>query len=75
MVVVGMRVIRKESELENQINTARREAKSVCKDDVFYERLIEKAFHVEVQIIGDTYGNIVHLLKETALFKDGIKKL
>ena len=58
----GMRVIRKEEELENQINTARREAKSAFgKDDVFLEKLIEKAFHVEVQIIGDTHGNIVHL--------------
>ena len=58
----GMRVIRKEAELENQINTARREAKSAFgKDDVFLEKLIEKAFHVEVQIIGDTHGNIVHL--------------
>ena len=60
----GMRVIRKETELENQINTARREAKSAFgKDDVFFEKLIEKAFHVEVQIIGDTHGNIVHLFE------------
>ncbi len=60
----GMRVIRKENELENQINTARREAKSAFgKDDVFFEKLIEKAFHVEVQIIGDTHGNIVHLFE------------
>ena len=71
----GMRVIRKETELENQINTARREAKSAFgKDDVFFEKLIEKAFHVEVQIIGDTHGNIVHLLKEIVLFKDDIKR-
>ena len=59
-----MRVILKETELENQINTARREAKSAFgKDDVFFEKLIEKAYHVEVQIIGDTHGNIVHLFE------------
>jgi pyruvate carboxylase len=29
----------------------------------FMKRLIEKAFHVEVQIIGDTHGNIVHLFE------------
>ena len=60
----GMRVIKKEAELENQINSARREAKSAFgKDDVFFEKLIEKAFHVEVQIIGDSHGNIVHLFE------------
>ena len=30
---------------------------------MFFEKLIEKAFHVEVQIIGDTHGNIVHLFE------------
>ena len=58
----GMRVIKKENELEKNINSARREAKSAFgKEDVFFEKLIEKAFHVEVQIMGDTHGNIVHL--------------
>ncbi|MAV82457.1 MAG: pyruvate carboxylase [Pelagibacteraceae bacterium] len=60
----GMRVIRKESDLETQITTARSEAKSAFgKDDVFFEKLIEKAYHVEVQIIGDTFGNLVHLFE------------
>jgi pyruvate carboxylase len=60
----GMRVIKKESELEKSISSARREAKSAFgKDDVFFEKLIEKAYHVEVQIIGDTHGNIVHLFE------------
>jgi len=60
----GMRVIKKESEIETSISTARREAKSAFgKDDVFFEKLIEKAYHVEVQIIGDTHGNIVHLFE------------
>ena len=50
--------------LENQINTARREAKSAFgKEDVFFEKLLEKALHVEVHIIGDTHGNIVHLFE------------
>ncbi len=60
----GMRVIKKESEIETSVSTARREAKSAFgKDDVFFEKLIEKAYHVEVQIIGDTHGNIVHLFE------------
>ena len=71
----GMRVIRKENELENQINTARREAKSAFgKDDVFFEKLIEKAFHVEVQIIGERMEILFIYLKEIVHYREDIKK-
>lgn len=58
----GMRVVRIESELEKAYHEARREAKTAFGDDtVFLEKFIENPKHIEVQILGDNYGNLVHL--------------
>ncbi len=58
----GMRVIREESELEREVLEAKREAKAAFgKDEVYLEKLVERARHVEVQLLGDTHGNAVHL--------------
>ena len=60
----GMRVVEQESELEEAILVARREARSAFgNDEVYLEKLIRQARHVEVQILGDTHGNIVHLFE------------
>lgn len=60
----GMRVIENSSELEESISIARREAKSAFgNDEIYLEKLIRHARHVEVQIIGDLHGNIVHLFE------------
>jgi pyruvate carboxylase len=60
----GMRVIRDISKLVQEVKNARREAKSAFgKDDVYLEKLVEKARHVEVQILGDRHGNAVHLFE------------
>ncbi|MFU2198414.1 biotin carboxylase N-terminal domain-containing protein, partial [Acinetobacter baumannii] len=60
----GMRVVEHENELEDAIIVARREAKSAFgNDEVYLEKLIRHARHVEVQILGDTHGNIVHLFE------------
>jgi len=60
----GMRVIRSEDELENEVTTGRREAMAAFgKDEVYLEKLVEAARHVEVQILGDTHGNIIHLFE------------
>lgn len=60
----GMRVVEHENELEDAINVARREAKSAFgNDEVYLEKLIRNARHVEVQILGDTHGNLVHLFE------------
>ena len=60
----GMRVVENENELEDAILVARREAKSAFgNDEVYLEKLIRQARHVEVQILGDTHGNIVHLFE------------
>ena len=58
----GMRIVEKESELKDSIVSAKREALSGFGDDrIFIERYVEKSRHIEIQILGDEYGNIVHL--------------
>jgi pyruvate carboxylase len=58
----GMRVIHKEDDLEKTFNEARREAGNAFGDDtIFIEKFIEDPKHIEVQILGDQHGNIVHL--------------
>jgi pyruvate carboxylase len=58
----GMRVIESESDLPAQIEVARREALAAFgNDEVYLEKLVRRARHVEVQIVGDTHGNLVHL--------------
>ncbi|MDD5061084.1 MAG: acetyl-CoA carboxylase biotin carboxylase subunit [Candidatus Marinimicrobia bacterium] len=58
----GMRIVRQIAELENAYNNAREEAqKAFGNSDLYVEKLIEDARHIEVQIIGDNYGNIIHL--------------
>ncbi len=58
----GMRIVKKESELKDSIVSAKREALSGFGDDrIFIERYVEKSRHIEIQILGDEYGNVVHL--------------
>ena len=58
----GMRVVSSETSLNESLMAAKREAKASFNDDrVFFERYIEKSRHIEIQILGDTHGNVVHL--------------
>ncbi|NIE66854.1 pyruvate carboxylase [Burkholderia sp. Ax-1719] len=58
----GMRVLESESDLETSLVAARREALAAFgNDEVYVEKLVRNARHVEVQVLGDTHGNIVHL--------------
>ncbi len=58
----GMRIVRSEEELLPQFRSARSEAeKAFGIDDIFIEKYLENPKHIEVQILGDKYGNIVHL--------------
>lgn len=58
----GMRVVRTEDQLESSFNEARVEAKKAFGDDtIFIEKFIDSTKHIEVQIMGDNYGNLVHL--------------
>ena len=58
----GIRLVRKFEELENAYNTAKSEAKNNFIDDsVYMEKFIENPRHIEFQILGDSFGNVVHL--------------
>ncbi|MEO5377561.1 MAG: pyruvate carboxylase [Magnetococcus sp. DMHC-6] len=60
----GMRVIEGEDHLLEVVNTARREAATAFgNDELYFEKLVRRARHVEVQILGDQAGNIVHLFE------------
>ncbi|MCL4682283.1 MAG: pyruvate carboxylase [Rhodocyclaceae bacterium] len=57
----GMRVVETEADLGPAMEVARREAKAAFgNDEVYLEKLVRRARHVEVQVIGDTHGNLVH---------------
>lgn len=58
----GMRVVKDEKDLLSEYYSAKNEAKKAFGiDDIFIEKYIEKPKHIEVQILGDKHGNIVHL--------------
>lgn len=58
----GMRIVWKEEEFEDQWNKARQEAKAAFGNDgIYIEKFIEEPRHIEFQIIGDQFGNVVHL--------------
>ncbi len=60
----GMRRVDRPEDLDEAIAAAKREAASAFGDDtVFVERYLERARHVEVQVFGDTHGNVVHLFE------------
>ena len=57
----GMRVVHAPDDLQAAVDSARREAGSAFGDDtVFLERWVEVSRHVEIQILGDQHGNLVH---------------
>jgi acetyl-CoA carboxylase biotin carboxylase subunit len=58
----GMRIVRAANELSNAVKTAQREAEAAFGiGDVYLEKYVESPRHVEFQILGDHYGNVVHL--------------
>lgn len=58
----GIRIVRSEEELDEAFESARSETIKAFGDDKMYmEKLVENARHVEVQILGDSYGNVLHL--------------
>ncbi|AQS56082.1 pyruvate carboxylase [Novibacillus thermophilus] len=60
----GMRIVHSESELPEALERARSEAKSAFGDDTVYlEKFLDRPKHIEVQILADRQGNIVHLFE------------
>jgi pyruvate carboxylase len=60
----GMRVIETEADLAPMMELAKREALAAFgNDEVYLEKLVRRARHVEVQVLGDQHGNLVHLFE------------
>jgi acetyl-CoA carboxylase biotin carboxylase subunit len=60
----GMRVVHEQAELEEALAGAKREAGSSFGDDTVYaERYMAKPRHIEIQVLGDNFGNLLHLFE------------
>ncbi len=58
----GMRVVRSEAALLNAVQLTRSEAGAAFGDDrVYLEKFLERPRHVEIQVLADTHGNVIHL--------------
>ena len=58
----GLKVVRSADEVERAFDSARREGEAYFSDsDVYVERFLEDPRHVEVQVLADTHGNVIHL--------------
>ena len=58
----GMRIVKNKNELKDAVAAAKREAKAGFDDErVFIEKYIKKSRHIEIQILGDQHGNVIHL--------------
>ncbi|MFQ3607048.1 MAG: acetyl-CoA carboxylase biotin carboxylase subunit [Chloroherpetonaceae bacterium] len=58
----GMRVVQREEDLEKAFQTARNEAeKAFGNAGVYIEKFVEEPRHIEIQVLGDQHGNIIHL--------------
>ena len=72
----GMRVVRASDELESAVRLARSEALSSFGDDrVYFERLLERPRHIEVQLLGDTHGTIVPFVERECSIQRRHQKL
>jgi acetyl/propionyl-CoA carboxylase alpha subunit len=72
----GMRIVRSEDELLEAVDGARREAVTAFGDGtVFLERYLDAPRHIEVQIFGDTQGNVVHLFERECSIQRRYQKI
>lgn len=72
----GMRIVRNEKELSENIDRARSEARNAFDSDmVFLEKYIENPRHIEIQVLGDGYGNHIHLYERDCSIQRRHQKL
>jgi len=72
----GMRLVNRATEFESNLQSARREALGAFGDDtVLLEKYIQQPRHIEVQIFGDTHGNVVHLFERDCSVQRRYQKL
>ena len=72
----GMRLVQGPGELKSALRAARSEAKNAFGDDrVYVEKAIVRPRHVEVQVLGDTHGHVVHLYERECSIQRGHQKV
>ena len=72
----GMRIVRREADLIEAFHSARNEAKKAFGiEDIFVEKYLEKPKHIEVQILGDQHGNMVHMFERDCSIQRRHQKL
>src|SRR3984893_9829196 len=72
----GMRIVRSRPELAEAVSSAEREATAAFGDGtLFLERYVEAPRHVEVQIFGDTHGNVIHLFERECSIQRRYQKI
>jgi 3-methylcrotonyl-CoA carboxylase alpha subunit len=72
----GMRIVEQESELANILETTSREAKNYFGDGTVYiEQFIEEPRHIEVQVLGDQHGNVIHLFERECTIQRRYQKI
>jgi 3-methylcrotonyl-CoA carboxylase alpha subunit len=72
----GMRIIHQKEEFQNQAEAASREAEHFFSDPrIFVEQYIEQAKHIEVQVLGDHHGNLIHLFERECTIQRRYQKI
>lgn len=72
----GMRIVRNPDELVPSLESSMRESKSAFGDDsVYLEKFIEEPRHVEIQVLADNYGNVVHLCERECSIQRRYQKI
>jgi 3-methylcrotonyl-CoA carboxylase alpha subunit len=72
----GMRIVNKESELAGILETTSREAKNYFGDGTVYiEQFIKEPRHIEVQVLGDQHGNVIHLFERECTIQRRYQKI
>lgn len=72
----GMRIVHEMAELENILESTSREAKNYFGDGTIYiEKYIEEPRHIEFQVLGDNFGNIVHLFERECTIQRRYQKI
>jgi len=72
----GMRIVHNDKELNDSLEATSREAKSYFGDGTVYlEKFIEEPRHIEIQIIGDNHGNVVHLFERECSIQRRYQKI